>query len=520
MAIDWDRVVVESDDNGVVISAGQVALLIGADADTVTWGNITGDITQQPDLMQIVDGFVSADSPQFTGTPRTPTPPAGNSSTRIASTAFVQGEIGTVVREAPNSGSIYGRQNKDWTALGSLAAKNQADYNTDITNKPTIGEMASASDAPSDNTCYGRENGDWERLGDMAKVSEPPMDSGEEHDYYARTHWYYPNTQEWKSEWKVLGGMAGMDDVPDNEQQFVREQGQWVPVDEPDYNVQTEKTVKWARTNQYGTGPKWEEIDEPPVNTSATKKYYARTSYTENSKRKYSWIQLGGMALESGGLTTIYVDPVNGTDNNDGTTAAKAIKSIEHALEIAHPYKHVGIYLVAGSYLESYLGITRRDITFYCTTEGGQVYISSSASRTDDICLYINSSRVEFACRVKIEISKGIGVEVDRGSTFIVGGLTVSTTGTCIHATNCSHVNISTLYAINTSKLVADADWGSTMNITYVDGDYGNTVTKVFNADGAIITYGSIGSSGASALNYNTLSTCSNGGRVFTGSGS
>ena len=87
MAIDWDRLVVESEHNGVIASAGEVALLVGADAAGVTWGNITGDVTQQADLMALVDGYATTDSPQFTGTPRTVTPPEGNNSTRIASTA-------------------------------------------------------------------------------------------------------------------------------------------------------------------------------------------------------------------------------------------------------------------------------------------------------------------------------------------------------------------------------------------------------------------------------------------------
>ena len=87
MAIDWDRLVVESEHNGVIASAGEVALLVGADAAGVTWGNITGDVTQQADLMALVDGFAPVDAPQFTGTPRTVTPPEGNNSTRIASTA-------------------------------------------------------------------------------------------------------------------------------------------------------------------------------------------------------------------------------------------------------------------------------------------------------------------------------------------------------------------------------------------------------------------------------------------------
>lgn len=141
MAIDWDRVVVETDNNGVVVSAGQVALLIGADADTVTWGNITGDIEQQPDLMALVGGYATTNSPTFTGTPRTVTPPAGNDSTRIASTAFVQGEFDS--KDAPNNGKTYGRKNKAWSELGGLASKNSVNYETEVTSKPMLGTLSS-----------------------------------------------------------------------------------------------------------------------------------------------------------------------------------------------------------------------------------------------------------------------------------------------------------------------------------------------------------------------------------------
>ena len=174
-AIDWDRVVIESEDNGVVVYAGQVALLVGADADTVTWGHITGDITQQPDLMVELDSKIGVDSPTFTGTPRTPTPPAGNNSTRIASTAFVQGELNS--KDAPSNGKTYGRRDHDWNQLGNLATQNTADYQTQLTNKPELGTLSKANEPgssdPSFNIIWGRRNDfgsnpEWVELGPLA----------------------------------------------------------------------------------------------------------------------------------------------------------------------------------------------------------------------------------------------------------------------------------------------------------------------------------------------------------------
>ena len=116
---DWDKIIIDVDDNAVDLTAGEVSLLVGADADTVTWGNLTGDITQQADLMLELDSKIDVDSPEFTGTPRTPTPPAGNSSTRIANTKFVNDSISAVI---PVGG------------FGTLASQNTVDYQSEVTN--------------------------------------------------------------------------------------------------------------------------------------------------------------------------------------------------------------------------------------------------------------------------------------------------------------------------------------------------------------------------------------------------
>ena len=146
---DFDKIIIEVEDNAVDLTAGEVSLLVGADADTVTWGNITGDYTQQADLMLALDSKVDIDSPEFTGTPRTPTPPAGNISTRIANTKFVTEAIDVIVPPG-GFGTLASKNSVDYQSevtnkpsFGLLASKNKADYDTDLINKPTLGTLAS-----------------------------------------------------------------------------------------------------------------------------------------------------------------------------------------------------------------------------------------------------------------------------------------------------------------------------------------------------------------------------------------
>lgn len=82
----------------------------------------------------------------------------------------VEGEGGSGDVNWGDIGGTLQMQNDLWTALGAkantadlgaLAAKNTADYATDVTNKPTLGTMASVNDASSDDKTYGRKNGTW-----------------------------------------------------------------------------------------------------------------------------------------------------------------------------------------------------------------------------------------------------------------------------------------------------------------------------------------------------------------------
>lgn len=432
MAIDWDRVVVETDNNGVVVSAGQVALLIGADADTVTWGNITGDITQQPDLMQIVDGFVSADSPQFTGTPRTPTPPAGNSSTRIASTAYVQGELDS--RDAPANGNTYGRKDHEWSQLGSMASKNTVNYSTDITNKPQLGEMASASDAPADSTYYGRKNGNWSRLGEMAQAGEPPMDGDSNHStYYGRTHWYYPSSQQWKTEWQELGEMAGVDDVPLADTQYVRKKGEWEPV-----NLNFGKDL----------------IHVSPDGNDSTG---------------------------------------DGTMSNPYKTLKKAVTMLTPIALSSVMLDQPMIIMEAGTYTDGEIYVRNKHVRIVC--ESGTVTINDSDTAGTSTVFYLDAGQVDFIGNLNINCN-GTGIFLENGSSFIhssnVSGdvLSISTTLTAISARRASRVSVNSLYLGAASTIGVSADSGSFVFIASVDGPSNKTSNVMFSADGGLIMYG------------------------------
>lgn len=60
------------------------------------------------------------DSPPFTGLPTAPTPPVGNNSQLLATTAFVLAQIAATpanVPEAPQDGKLYVRKNATWVAI-------------------------------------------------------------------------------------------------------------------------------------------------------------------------------------------------------------------------------------------------------------------------------------------------------------------------------------------------------------------------------------------------------------------
>ena len=103
----------------------------------VEWGDITGTLADQTDLKNALDG--KEDTLTFDSAP------TSGSSNPVT------------------SDGIYDALDlKANTAdLGNLADQDTVDYATEVTNKPTLGTMASKDDAASDDTYYLRRNGSW-----------------------------------------------------------------------------------------------------------------------------------------------------------------------------------------------------------------------------------------------------------------------------------------------------------------------------------------------------------------------
>lgn len=73
----------------VLTSNGSASPPTWENASGGTWGTITGTLSNQTDLQTALDLKAPLASPAFTGTPTAPTPSAGDNSTKIATTAYV-----------------------------------------------------------------------------------------------------------------------------------------------------------------------------------------------------------------------------------------------------------------------------------------------------------------------------------------------------------------------------------------------------------------------------------------------
>ena len=79
----------------LTVEIGTVAAPAGGGGGSSAWGDITGTLTDQTDLNTALGLKAPLASPTFTGTPAAPTAAGATSTTQIATTAFVAGEITT-----------------------------------------------------------------------------------------------------------------------------------------------------------------------------------------------------------------------------------------------------------------------------------------------------------------------------------------------------------------------------------------------------------------------------------------
>lgn len=87
-------------------------------AVAVNWGTIGGALASQADLKTALDAKAPLSSPAFTDTPTAPTAAAGNSTTQLANTAFVQAAL--AAKASLNGAAFTG----DVSTTGNLSRKN------------------------------------------------------------------------------------------------------------------------------------------------------------------------------------------------------------------------------------------------------------------------------------------------------------------------------------------------------------------------------------------------------------
>jgi phage-related tail fiber protein len=75
----------------------------GIEVGVTDWGEIEGTLTDQEDLAAALALLAPLDSAALTGNPTAPTQASGNSSTRIATTAFVAAAVAALVNSAPGT---------------------------------------------------------------------------------------------------------------------------------------------------------------------------------------------------------------------------------------------------------------------------------------------------------------------------------------------------------------------------------------------------------------------------------
>ena len=458
---DWDKIVVEVDNNVVDLTAGEVALLIAADADTVTWGNITGDMAQQADLMLELDSKIDVDSPEFTGTPRTPTPPAGNSSTRIANTKFVNDAINAVI---PNGGfgDLAGKDKVDFytdiinkpqnmpSNFGTLASKSYVDYRTDVTYKPTLGALAS-----KDTVNYTTEVTNKPTLGTLASK----------------------NTVNYETE--VTNKPVIPEDMPSS---F----GTLASKNSVDYATEvTNKPTLGSLASKNSVDYETEVYNKP----------------TSNSRNEF------------------YVDKDNGDDNNDGTSD-HPFKTIQKAVD---SISITGYINLMSSYYYGHIEVNGKSIHFYNRTNAQIDLIGLSAGDTSVINVCNNGfvylpqliklhavvgwpalqieeyssvycwSDLSVLVDVDVQSAGVSGIYVDSGSEFICkGNLTVN-------------VNAN----VRDWKKCVTAEGGSTVILDSITVDC--NVMYVFESDRSFIKYRTVT---AHDNAYTYLSNILNGGIV------
>lgn len=139
-----------SDNNMYARMNGGWYVISGGGGGGGTWGSITGTISNQTDLQSALDAKAPLDSPALTGIPTAPTASYPDSSTQIATTAFVQ--------DALNNGTASASKSLHATVRNETAetlTKGTAVYISGAaSNKPLVSKAIATGDPTSAGT-YG-----------------------------------------------------------------------------------------------------------------------------------------------------------------------------------------------------------------------------------------------------------------------------------------------------------------------------------------------------------------------------
>ena len=165
MILDWDKIEIVEDKSTAVNLTAEDRMIVfsgekGSDgtkgergrdgiAATVAVGSVT-TLPSNADATVVNRGTPTAAVFDF-GIPRGASGSGG---------ASMWGEItGSIADQTDLQTALNAKANT--ADLGTLATQDEVDYDTDVTNKPTLGTMSAVDDAPSNGSEYVRKNGQW-----------------------------------------------------------------------------------------------------------------------------------------------------------------------------------------------------------------------------------------------------------------------------------------------------------------------------------------------------------------------
>lgn len=170
--------------------------MINSSNKAAYWGTIEGTLSNQTDLQSILDSKVeSSDLGTMAMVDDAPSDDKeyirknsdwveaseGRESSwgNITGTLSNQTDLQTALNSKANSNAVYSKNESDillskkanTSDLGALSDHDSVNYETEVTNKPSLGAMAAVNDAPSDNKEYVRKNKNWVVKSGIASVA-------------------------------------------------------------------------------------------------------------------------------------------------------------------------------------------------------------------------------------------------------------------------------------------------------------------------------------------------------------